>query len=734
MKRQLFSVVSALLITACLCGCGNDAVVPVKSYESSHKTAFMQSGIAASNQNWQLKLDAEYYRVLLQNVKTGEVWSTLPSELLKPRIAEDGFEEINNPQLENPLIVEYVENDTVQIEYLYAYTGSLKKGDYSIENIKDGLKITYYFGSKNISVPVEYRLLDDGINISVDPKEITEDDTRIYRISVAPFFCSVKNEDENSYIFYPSGSGTLIYASQHIADSSYRYSYPVYGKDLQLLGESNEELNNSESVRLPVFGAKSGDKAVCAIIEDGSESAYIDLNVGSSTYGYSSVYASFELRGLSASGSYSEGIVQNKLSVSFYPMTGEKASYTGFAEKYREYLLENGLSEKKDERVLSIKLLGGTYIRSDILGIPYQKLYSLTSVSNAEEIIREIYENTSVAPVVNLVGYGEAGLNVGCIAGNYRISEEFGTENDFSSFTEYCDKIGAGVYMDYDIIRFSSSGGGVKKISDYATDTTGQRAMSRRTELGSGTVSSVKEYFVKREMLFDIAENVISANINAGIDGVSLSTASAYAYSDYSSQKYFSKSGFASDFKNIAEHIRSEGQILLSDNANAYAAANADFITCAPTVSDQNILFDADVPFYQMVFKGYVPMTCDALNLASDDNFQLLRAAESGCGISYTVISEFDNRLLEADQKIFYASVYGNLKNKIQNTVSEYNEYFEKISSAKIASHEVINQNVRKTVFDNGIAVYVNYGVREETVENIRIDAKSYIYRLEETR
>lgn len=734
MKNKLVSIISTLVILVFSCGCGNDAVVPLKKYDSSHKTSYMQSGIAASNQNWRLKWDGEYYRVILENIMTGEVWSTLPAELLEPRIAEDGFEEINNPHLENPLIIEYVENDTVQIEYLYAYTGSLKKGDYSIESIKDGLRITYYFSKKNISVPVEYRLIDEGINVSVDPKEIAESDTRIYRISINPFFCSVRNTDEDAYIFYPSGSGTLIYPSRHIADSSSKYSYPVYGKDMQLSGENNEDLSNSEPVRLPVFGSKSGDKAVCAIIEDGSESAYIDLNVGSRTYGYSSVYATFELRGLSVSGSYAESIVQNKLSVSYYPITGKKADYNGFAEKYREYLLENGLKEKEGECVLSIKLLGATHINADILGVPYNKFFTLTPVESTEKIIREIYEKTAVAPVVNLVGYGESGLNVDCIAGNYRISKKLGTESDLLSLKEYCEKIKAGLFMDYDIIRFSSSGGGVKKISDYASDTTGRRAMSRRTELGSGIVKSVKEYFVKREMLFGIAERAVSANINVGIDGISLSTASAYAYSDYSSQKYFSKSGFAEDFDRIAQYIRSQNQILLSDNANAYSAVNSDFISCVPTVSDRNILFDSDVPFYQMVFKGYIPMTCDALNLASDDNLQLLRAAESGCGISYTIIDEFDNRLLKAEQKIFYASVYDNLKNNIQDTAAKYNEFFEKIRSAKIKSHTVISDNIRKTVFDNNITVYVNYGMSDEKVGDLKIKARSYIYILEETR
>ena len=48
---------------------------------------------------------------------------------------------------------------------------------------------------------------------------------------------------------------------------------------------------------------------------------------------------------------------------------------------------------------------------------------------------------------------------------------------------------------------------------------------------------------------------------------------------------------------------------IASEDANAYAAAASDIIFNTPSVSGQERIFKYDIPFYQMVFKGYVAMT-----------------------------------------------------------------------------------------------------------------------------
>ena len=77
----------------------------------------------------------------------------------------------------------------------------------------------------------------------------------------------------------------------------------------------------------------------------------------------------------------------------------------------------------------------------------------------------------------------------------------------------------------------------------------------------------------------------------------------------------------------------------MATSANIYAAVAADIITDVPVSSDKGYAFVEDVPFYAMVFKGYVPMTTESINLAISPEKAILGAVEGGIGLNYTLTS-----------------------------------------------------------------------------------------------
>ena len=116
----------------------------------------------------------------------------------------------------------------------------------------------------------------------------------ITSVSLAPFFCAAENDAENSYLMVPSGSGTLIYPKS-VSQQGTNYSAQVYGEDASI--EKWDMPSSEKSVSMPVYGAKTGDATILAVIESGAESAEINVTSGSKALGYSSVYTSFILRG-----------------------------------------------------------------------------------------------------------------------------------------------------------------------------------------------------------------------------------------------------------------------------------------------------------------------------------------------------------------------------------------------------------------------------------------------------
>ena len=147
----------------------------------------------------------------------------------------------------------------------------------------------------------------------------------------------------------------------------------------------------------------------------------------------------------------------------------------------------------------------------------------------------------------------------------------------------------------------------------------------------------------------------------------------------------------------------------MASDANDFTAVAADLIVDAPVSSDKGYTFVEDVPFYAMVFKGYVPMTCGAVNLTSNPQETLLGAVEGGIGLNYTVINQWDNKLIDAVYPYFYSTVYSSVKNDILAAYDSLAEYYNSINKAKIVSNTLVSSGVHCTVFDNGVTVYVNY-------------------------
>ncbi len=726
--KRICVLLMVFIITLSLSGCGNSTAKSLALYNKDFKKTAVDSGIVAENDSWKLEWDSQKRRVLLKNKSNGNIWSTLPSELLEQRYDEDGYEENNHPQVENALILEYIDTEKMNINILYGYVSCLQKGNYTAEKISDGIRITYYFETVEISVPVEYHLLDDGVRVSVDPSKITEGSSPIYKISISPFFCSVKNDTDNGYLFVPSGSGAIVNPATKTSDIGYTCSYPVYGEDLQIAGGVGKGYTNNQPVRLPVFGAVADGRGVCAIIDSGAEAASIECNICNSKLGYSAVYTSFNIRGVNEENMYSEEVGAQKFSVSYYPLMNEKANYIGMAEKYRDWLVSNGkLMTSDDKRLLSLEFYGATHIDAQFLGVPYKKLVELTTVDEVCDILDEIIKETEVAPIVNLIGFGSSGLDTGKIAGGYTVLSKLSSGKSFERLTSMCSADGLKVFMDYDIINFSKSGGGIKKITDRAYSAIGQPSLKIKREFSTKKEIKVKEYFAKRSKTVELGEKAIDDADKNKLSGASLTIASS-VYSDYLEQGYYNCGGFEADYKKIAEYAAKNKSDTLAAYANAYAAGYSDYLISTPLISDQNDIFTYDIPFYQIVFKGTKSVTSASLNLATNYRKALLSAAETGIGLQFSLIDNYSNDLLTAEQSNLHSMLYENVYDGILKTVNGYKEYFKSVKDARVIGH-TIQGEIRKTTFDNGTVAYINYGSNAYDTEIGTVNAYSFIYK-----
>lgn len=722
--KRFLNLLVCILITVSLVGCSDTG--GKLSFDKNAESVLPPNNFVAENEKYILEFDDTTMGVTLTERSSGLKWGTTPAETGEQVLDELGMPVKKNNMVNSALTVCYKRASSaidMGNNEVNSYNDAFMNGRTVSKKIKNGIRIEYYFDEHKFMVPVDYVLFEDYVSVSVDPSQIQEsDENLISTISLSPFWCSVKNDTSDSYIFVPSGCGALI-SSDTVSSLGLKYQAPVFGKDYS--EESWYTAVNTKDIRMPVFGVKNGQQGTFALIDSGAEAAEIAVTAGSTIYNYSSVYATFNVRGstyhlaevydneTAAMTIFTDKFIEEKISVRYYPLVGERANYNGMAKTYRNYLInEAGLKKADSQTKINLNIIGGTVTTKSFLGIPYKTLQPTTTVKQASDIITELSKNLNKL-TVTLKGFTDSGINIGKIAGNYSVSDKLGSVKEINLLSKRCKENDVQLYMDFETVRFNKSANGQNTFFDSVYAASHQRTLLYLSDKAvRDNVNDSMHYLLSPDNFVSVFKS-ISQKVNKwGIEGVSASSVTSMTYSDYRDTKsalYYSKIGFPDRVIESIATVKNSGLKFASTDANIYAAILSDTVNGTPTTSERSHTFMYDIPFYQMVLCGYIPMTTESLNLSDDPVRALLFAVESGIGIEYTLISEWNEVLISAEYPHFYSTIYSGVKDKVLKSYGCLTEYYDCIDGSSILSHNVLDNGVRETVFDNGTRVFVNY-------------------------
>ncbi len=740
LKKVLYVILSFVLILS-LAGCGANSNLLSIAFDEDISSQAPTSPLIAQNENYKLELDERNYGIILTDLKTGKEWrSTPPVE--GDALDEFGMPVTNHIQVESMLVVGYIDGQSSNYSVAPCYTSSVTGGRVRASGTDNGFIVEYYFDDGKFMIPVEFILLNDSVQIKIDPTKIQENKSRIISISIAPFLCSAKNNSEDSYLFFPSGSGALI-EPRDISLQGIKYASSIYGDDLSV--KETTDIKKGQEVRLPVFGAKSDvTTAICGIIEEGEESSTIETVVGSTAFKHSAVYANFVLRSYfiftGKTGSdvakdvYSQYMLSSPISIKYYPLVDEKANYTGMAETYKKHLIEKGLMPAlTDDTNLNLTLVGGELVPKSFLGVPYTEVFAATTLKDAYNIVDEISTSTNAKPSVNLKGFTNSGIDISTVGGGFSIAESLGNTTDLAKLSELCKSKSAGLYFDFEINKFSSSTKDFKTFRDGAFNAGDVNVLAYDYNIATNEYEKSTAYHLLTPAKFAYAsKQVVNKTSKWALDGLSLGSLSSISYSDFSddtSSDYYAKGYYGDRVSDAYKIIKDSGKKVMTSDSNLVAALASNLIINAPLNSSKANIFSEDIPFYSMVFKGYVGLAGESVNLAPSPRRALLQSVEAGCGLNYTVINNWENSLLTCYSPIFYNSKYADIKDTIINNQNELSDYYKEIAGAKISSHNILADGVRETVFSNGVSVIVNYNKTAVTTDAGKVAAEGFIVR-----
>ena len=730
-------VLSVLLLTS---ACSKSNAVKPYRYNPKLKRNNIASAVAAQNEKFELRWDSDACLVSLVDKASGKVYSSVPSLSEE----ESEFDETLDSVLKmlSPITVDCIRSETYEIKTGYA-AECIRDGDFSVSMIENGLRVTYIFDQLKVSVPVRYLLFEDGLKIEIDPSSVAEDGEEyfLHSVAVAPFMCAAKNMTENAYLFYPSGSGVLINMEEE-KNISTNYISEIYGRDRMSDLPTWCDETNTEEIRMPVFGSVCEKDGMFAIIRSGSESGSICVDAFNQNVGYSSVYPEFALRGetsvsnpfLSSSVNtikYSDCFTLEPISVLYYPLTGENASYNGMADIYKAYLTDRGMKKKTNANALSVKVLGGAMINGSNLGVPTRELFATATLTDAQTIVSDLTGAIGDKVNVDLVGYGKTGLEIGQICGGFTVAGDFGGKKGLEDAYKNMTASGNQVFFDMDPVSIAKNGSGFS-TSDVAVTTTRQRFGENAYDIATGNKKKFLCYYIARDLIPKVVEKSVSTLKGWKVGGIALDALSNYSYSDYADQKYYSKGQMGKDVSAVIKTYQKNGISVLSNASNVYAAICSDLIVDAPIQSSKMDFFGEEVPFYEMVLQGYIPMYTPSLNLTNRSREVLLKAAESGIGISYTVIRNFTGKLRE-EFDFYQNTCYDDIKNTMVAEYASFEKLYKEVGGQAITGHAILQKGVHRTVFANGVTVYTNYSDSEYETPLGKLEPNSFVFGKEGT-
>ena len=710
--KTLSMFMSVLLISVFLTGCKQSAIIN-PGYVDNESIDIIDSQIVASNPNLTLKWDSDAKCILLIDNKTGKVWSDINYDLYNDGSTSGNANSAVKINVADPVMLSWTTYDI--------YNSFDEGGSIDCKQIENGIKVTYYFKDANVSIPVNYVLNDSSLKVSIKGSEIKEnsDSGQLVSISLAPFMCSTAANDD-SYLFVPSGMGAIMNSSIN-PDGVRNWSGEVYGSDKAR--RVAEYYSDVEEVRLPVFGAKDGKNAIFAIIDNNAETAVINAETGNERMERSNVFAEFYFRGYDTyrygSGAFgnsvftrtSKSLFQGEVSISYYPLSENSADINGMAHLYKKILGVDAKKTSSEFVAYALNILGGTKISQSTLGVPTEELVSLTTFDEASEIIEKAKKEIGINPVVKLSNFGDGGMLPTIIAGGKNFSNVYGGNKGYKSLVEYANDNNIDLFTNFDVVRYSKSGWGISTNSDSAKTPTRYNATQYKQNPIRNFVEELSYNLVSRDLLESVVDSVIEKEKKNNTSGLSFDTLTSYAYSDYSNKEYYAKAGTSNQISTILNKVKKEDFKLGATAANDYSALMADAVFDAPSSTGDYNSLDFAVPFYQMIFGKTTPLYSTPLNKASNFERHLMYSAMSGMGISYEVINDLNiNSNDLSTDKLYSLSFYDNV-DEIKTILLEkdYAKFYNSVAGQGIKSYSIINREISKTVFENGVTVYANH-------------------------
>ncbi len=590
---------------------------------------------------------------------------------------------------------------------------------------------------------IEYLLDDDSLVAKIPSDSIYyPDEYPVNMISMLSFF-GAGDRDAAGSIFVPDGSGALIRFNN--GKTKYpAYQQLVYGSDQTV--DRTEDPSREQEVRLPVFGMVREGEAFLGIIEDGAAAATINADVAGRLNGYNYVYPSFyvinkdevtlfaneQQRSLPK---FQERPMKTDYVVRYAFLSGEEASVAGMAHYYQQYLLKhNGLPQSKGNPLSKdvpfyLQLVGGISKKKHFAGIPYDSLEPLTTFDQAQQIVAEAQERGIRNLKVKFAGWFNDGLDHE-VPDSVSVDKTVGGSKGLKEFIAFAREKGLSFFPDVAFL-VANSGDSFDQSDDASRTLRDEPAMLFPVNLALNRRDRSKppSYVVSPRLIGRYVDRMLGSLRDYKAGGISLRDMADTLNSDFRENKLIDRVQSQGISTDALGKLRDDKLEIMGNGGNAYALPYLTDITEAPMSNSRFKLEDEEIPFFQMVVRGYIDYSGQPYNLSTYNNVRqyVLKCLEYGAGVYFDWIYEPNYKVNKTDYDRLFAVNYELWIDQAAEIYKEVNEVLGRVQGERMLSHEKLNEGVFRTVYENGTYVIVNYNRTPAEADGMTIEAESYV-------
>lgn len=699
--------------------------------------------LVAESEYLKLYTDRATANVAIYDKRNGETVYTNPVNADNDTVANG-----TNVNIMKSQFILYYYNDDVISGTMSSYVDSVSKGAFTVEGLENGMRYIYTVGDANgigFSIPLEYRLADDYLEVSIPADHIVEYGSGyVYRIQLLRYMAAT-SYDDNGYMVVPNGSGSLINFNNGKNTAA---AYAQYIYDIDPIAANYTTVETVESARLPLFGICKENSSVLTTIEDSATNCVITAGVSGTFSDYNYAYPTFVLRvtdnlkmfGDSTTDVYvmEPELYDSNICVRYTMLTEENAGYTGIANYYRNRLVEEGTltadAEETGDIPFYYDVITGVKETGHILGVQYLHTFAMTTFDEAAQMSNDFAAAGISNQVLNLQGWFNRGYYHDA-TDHVNITGKLGGKSGLEELNQVLLSNGGTLYGDvaFQKVTFAAKWFPYTKVASryYGAGYTASFGLVNPTTLRNTASLGYTENrynLLSVKFLPRYVEAFVDKTDNLALAGISLRDLGNLVSADKKRTCMIDREEALDVILGQYELLYGTGKKLMTNEANAYTFAYTSDILNAPTSATMYDIIDETVPLYEMIVHGYIDYSTDLLNFENNDNMNrnVLMMIETGASPHYVFTMESSSRMKLTSLNRFYTTTYSVWKDTSIDVYNQVNEALKHVSGCAIVNHEIIETGVRKITYSNGVSIIVNYTSEEKTVDGISVPAMSY--------